>query len=132
MSEREDRTQAGFTLIEVLVALAILGVALPVLLAAFGDTLRRTREDEAHMTAASYAQSLLAAAGTEKPLEIGETSGDFGPGYRWRLSVTPYEELGRAGAWSVNAYLVTATVSWNNTHSLALKTLRFAPKERAP
>jgi general secretion pathway protein I len=128
MTERKG--EAGFTLVETLVALAILGIALPVLLASLGNALRQTKESEARLVAASYAESLLASAGVEKPLQIGQTQGEFDAGYHWALSVAPYEEPGSIDAWSVKAYLVTATVSWSNAHAIALKTLRFAPKER--
>lgn len=123
--------KAGFTLIEVLIALAILGVSLPVLLGIFSDTLHRTRQGEDRMIAASLAETLLAKAGIESPLQIGRTSGNFGNGYRWQLEVEPYRQLSEDPASAVRTFAVRATVGWgaNKTKgSLSLATLRLAPK----
>lgn len=121
----------GFTLVEVLVALAILSLSLPVLFSVFGESLHRTQVSEARTVAASLAETLLAQAGIERPLRIGEETGVFHGPYRWRMRTTPYDDGGGTAAWKVDVYRVAATVSWGESarEALTLTTLRLAPKE---
>lgn len=128
-----DRADRGFTLLEVLVALAILGVSLGVLLGTFSAGLERTRQAEDRQRASALLQSLLAGAGTESPLVEGETGGTTPDGWRWRLRVVPYGSAEDLEAWPVAAREVTAEVVWPGIageRSLAFTTLRLAPKER--
>src|SRR6201981_2821521 len=84
-----DRNPAGngFTLLEVVVALAIAGLALVGLFRAGSgglfavDTAARAEE------AVQRAQSHLAAVGRDAALVTGEFTGEDGAGYRWSLSV---------------------------------------------
>lgn len=132
-ARRSSQPDSGFTLIEVLIALAILGIALPVLLAAFGTTLRRSHDSEAKLEAATIAQSLLAGAGAEAPLQLGTTSGKSDGRYAYAVTVTPYGEPGLSEDFAVQLYQVTAKISWDEgKRSLALATLRLAPKAVAP
>ena len=118
--------RAGFTLVEIIVALAILALSLSAILPAISDALWRTSEAEAQAEAASLARSLLAEAGSAVPLSNGSATGQFGNGFRWRLQVTPYG--GAAQDAAVRAYKVMAEVSWDDArseHSVALTTLRL-------
>jgi type II secretion system protein I len=121
----------GFTLVELLVSLAILAVALAVLMGAISDSLDRVRRDRGDGAALSIAQSLLDRAGTDQPLRAAE--GEETGGYRWSLSVSPYGNADDAKAWNVTARLVRATVRWRDgaqirTRSLlALKLLAPSP-----
>jgi len=127
-----DRAR-GFTLIEVLVAFAILAVSLVVLLQVFSTGLRNARVAEDYTTATLYAESMLATAGLEAPLAMGETSGDFDERFRWRLDVLPYEvsDSGEETATG-RAFQVVVTVSWgdeDDPRDVTLTTLRLAPAE---
>jgi general secretion pathway protein I len=81
--------EAGFTLLEVVVALAIAALALVGLFQAgsgglfAADTAARAEE------AVQRAQSHLAAIGRDAALVAGQSAGDDGGGYRWRLRVQP-------------------------------------------
>jgi general secretion pathway protein I len=117
---------AGFTLVEIIVALAILALSLNAILPAISDALWRTSEAEAQAEAASLARSLLAQAGSAVPLRDGAAAGQFENGFRWRLNVTPYGAA--AQLTPVRAYLVAAEVSWDDARqerSLVLTTLRL-------
>src|SRR5262249_2971899 len=117
--------RAGFTLVEIIVALAILALSLNVMLPVISDALWRTGEAEAQAEAASLARSLLAQAGSAVPLRDGTAAGQFENGFRWRLEVTPYG--GGDKAMTVRAYKVVAEVFWEDgrPRSLALATLRL-------
>ncbi len=84
------RGMAGFTLIEVLVSLAIAMLFLATLMQAFGSIRLQAAAPGELAGAATLARSLLAEARTKKlsPDDSGEgTSGH----YRWRVTVTPVE-----------------------------------------
>src|ERR1700732_1636245 len=73
--------EAGFTLVEVIVALAILSIGLSVLLGLISGSLRQTAEAERMAEAGSLAQSLLAEVGTALPIKLEERDGQFPNGY---------------------------------------------------
>ncbi len=127
----------GFTLIEVLVAFAILALALGVLLQVFSTGLRNARVSEAYTTATLLAESKLAQVGIEDPLVEGQSVGRFDDRFRWLIEVRPYQESEPDAAperegLPVRAYEVVVTVSWDEVHdkrSVSLTTLRLAPGE---
>ncbi len=127
MSKRER----GFTLVELLVSLAILSIALAVLFAAISSSLDRTRKDRDASAAALLVQSLLARAGSEQPLRLGETAGVYSNGFRWRLSERPYGNSDDAKAWNLSAYVLRASVSSPHA-SYTLTSLRLVPPEKKP
>ena len=127
--------QHGFTLLEVLTALSILGVALAVLFGVFGNNLARSRETQSRLEARSAAHALLAQAEAAPSLRFGESSGRLSSGFVWRLSVRPYGDDKDRQAWPAAAAQVTATVSWGHGgtgQSFGLTTLRLVPKDRQP
>ncbi|HYN38145.1 MAG TPA: prepilin-type N-terminal cleavage/methylation domain-containing protein [Rhodospirillales bacterium] len=86
-SDRRDG-DAGFTLLEVLVAFAVLAVMLVPILQVFGGGLGIAQTARGYAEAAMLARSKLAEVVATGKLREGESSGDFGPrGYRWRASV---------------------------------------------
>ena len=87
---RTRRKDGGFTLVEVLVAFAIVAVSLGALLQIFSGGLRSSRTAEAYATAALLAESKLARIGIEEPLEEGDTTGVFDNGFEWQSTVSPY------------------------------------------
>lgn len=87
------RRARGFTLLEVIVAFALLGLALTLLLGSLSGGARQVREAELRSRAVLHAQSLLAAAGVEEPLRVGSRQGQWEDGrYQWQLQVQPYSE----------------------------------------
>lgn len=120
----------GFTLIEVLIALAILAGSLAVLLAAISIALDRRREARADEGATLLVQSLLARASAEQPIRTGEDSGEYPDGTHWDVRVARYGSQDDRTSWPVNAYSVRATIRWRGTsgpREKSLTTLRIAP-----
>jgi prepilin-type N-terminal cleavage/methylation domain-containing protein len=81
----------GFSLIEVLCAILILGVAMAGLTRGITTALSSTKESELQTTAALIAAGLVESLRTEGGLLDGETEGSFGGGlalYRWKETVT--------------------------------------------
>jgi general secretion pathway protein I len=120
---------AGFTLIEMVVAFAILGVSLSALYATFQSALSRTQHD-AHLSEATLlARSLLARAGTEWPMIEGSSHGQWSE-YSYELTehkiVAPAKEV----PFTVPAVQVTAAVTWvefAGKRSFSLSTLKLQP-----
>ena len=83
------RRQRGFTLLEVIIALIVAGLAAAALMAAVGTGLHATRTAWMVDQALVRAKSRLAAATHGARLVPGDTRGDDGGGFRWRLRVVP-------------------------------------------
>lgn len=79
----------GFTLLEVLVALAILALALAAVLGAVADSLAGADRAQALLRATLAAQALLDGAGLDRPLHPGRHSGIAPDGAGWSLEITP-------------------------------------------
>ncbi len=127
---RDGNGQAGFTLIEVLVALTILSISLGVLLAVFLQGLDRARESREEASARALAQSLLAQAKSADNPSMGTSVGKTSD-FLWRLQVVPYGSAADRTAWQENAGQIVATVSWHGDggmRSISLSTLRLLPK----
>ena len=83
--------QRGYTLIEVLVAFAILALALTLLLGTLSGASRQVRWADEAGRAALHAQSLLDDVGVGTALVPGRRDGVFEQGkFRWSLGVEPY------------------------------------------
>jgi general secretion pathway protein I len=81
---RPPRGSPGFTMIEVLVAIAVLAVVLGAIGAVVGNTVRTIRSVDRRLPLLETAQSLIAALPARDALQPGTqtgTSGDF----RWRI-----------------------------------------------
>ena len=85
------RTQGGYTLIEIIVAFAILALGLTLLLGTLSGATRQVRQAGDAGRAGLHAQSLLAEFG-ELP-KPGTREGELEGGrYRWQLDVEPWND----------------------------------------
>lgn len=90
------QASAGFTLIEVLIAIGVLGIALMALLSLQHQNLQSVIRAQEISRAAMLAQTLMTQAELQRFPPLGTTKGDFGelypgqyPGYRWVRAITP-------------------------------------------
>jgi general secretion pathway protein I len=91
MKALRARRQGGYTLIEIIVAFAILALGLTLLLGTLSGATRQVKQAGDAGRAALHAQSLLAEFG-ELP-QPGMRDGEFEGGrYRWRLDVAPWND----------------------------------------
>jgi general secretion pathway protein I len=112
----------GFTLVEVLVALAILGISFAALFSAFSASLDRTRQTSDASRALLEAQSLMDRLGADFPLEAGTfrgTTEDQQMG--WTIKTVTFGTTEDRSAWPVAAYSVTVTVHWGDEPSDAIR-----------
>ena len=132
---RARRTQSGYTLIEVIVAFALLALALTLLLGTLSGAARQVGWAGDAGRAALHAQSLLDQQGIGEPIQPGERTGEFDDGrYRWTLGVTPWTDpaLPPAGPQPVarhnRLYRLHLAVVWGDggpRQRLDLQTLRL-------
>ncbi|WP_449465817.1 type II secretion system protein XpsI [Stenotrophomonas humi] len=85
--------QRGYSLIEVIVAFALMALAVTLLLGSLSGAARQVRVAEDQGRAALHAESLLATLGMDAPLAAGRQQGEWETGrYRWSLQIAPYVE----------------------------------------
>jgi general secretion pathway protein I len=122
---------AGFTLIEVLVALAIVGLSLGAIATTFGNSLtahETTADAEAALALAE--EQLALAAASPRP---GNAGGSFAGRFAWRTTVAPYDDGDKAADLTHSLpvlYRVAISVAWRDgrrSRELALSTLRLGP-----
>ncbi len=129
MNHRRDAH--GFSLLEVLVAFAILSISLGVLLQVFATGLRNTGMADDYSQATLYAESILTAYGREAPLSEGVHEGAINDRFSWRGTVSAYTEgLPDSEKTRMKAYRISVEVFWHGwvqTRSVILETLRLTP-----
>lgn len=111
VSGRSSSAMRGFTLLEVIIAVAILGASLAILLGAVNKNLVLASRSKNLSIASSLAQQKLGEIELDGYPEVGEEQGVFeeSPGFSWYLSVLPYDiqQLG------TEIRVVMLTVTWD-------------------
>lgn len=130
------KRQRGYSLLEVIVAFAVLALALTLLLGSLSGASRQIKQADLRSRAVLHAQSLLAVTGVVEPLQDGQRSGQWDDGrYRWQLQVAPYQEV-RTGALPVADTVagprlaqLTLQVSWGDSDAerMQWRSLRLLP-----
>ena len=132
------RREAGFTLIEVVVALALLGLVLAVLTGTVRTGLAGASRAAAIAPPLALAEAKLATVGVTEPLVTGATNGTEPSGIAWRVSVEAFDDDGFDGPSSdapglPKLYRVRVTATWQQggvPRSLSLDSLRLARPSR--
>jgi general secretion pathway protein I len=119
--------QAGFTLLEVLVALAVMSLAVVILFQLTSQSLRLVK------TSGDYQEAVLLAdriATETQPSEEATDSGEEGP-FQWerRVALVPMPEEFQPketipGREPTKLFAVTIDVRWGRNHVVELATLR--------
>ncbi|NMG65136.1 prepilin-type N-terminal cleavage/methylation domain-containing protein [Azoarcus indigens] len=122
-------TAAGFSLMEVLVALAIMAFSLAALYHAAGGSVRGVHTGETRTRALALALSLLDSRSTIPAGGLDESGSDAG--LRWHLSARPYPTGHEASpGWPL--YRVEAAVAWGEgRRGQALSLVSLLPERRA-
>lgn len=128
-----SRNEHGFTLLEIVIALAIASLACVALMQAVSGGLRATSVSGHYQEALSRAHSHLEQLGTN--LQTGEQSGAEGEGFKWHVAVQPIAvALGhvssseKGGTEVATLFGVTVVVEWDTDgghQELVLSTRRL-------
>jgi general secretion pathway protein I len=122
----QSRHQNGFTLLEVIAAIVLLGVAFAALMKVAGASIALTRNASTHSAAALWARSALDSAFVTTPIKVGHSAGRFDRQFAWQLDVSPWGSAPDAGAAAL--YQLDLTVSWQargGTNTAHFRTLRL-------
>jgi len=115
---------AGFTLLEVLVAMVILGLALAFLTSTISDSLARSERTQRNGRAAILADTLLDRLGRDVPLKKGMSEGHDGE-LSWRLTVSSLTPVDSTFPLD----RIDLTISTANPHAIGhWVSLRLAPQ----
>jgi general secretion pathway protein I len=127
-ASRIQNPKSGFTLLEVLIALAIMAVVLAAVYRMQSQTLSMTTANRFYTIAPMLAQGKMAQLETASDDIIAEDSGDFGekfPGYSWSVATAEVssEALGEVGK---DLKQIEVTVALNeNEYVYSIRTYRL-------
>jgi general secretion pathway protein I len=122
-------SQRGFTLLEVIIALAILGVAFALAMELLANGVRSAKASEEYTQAVLLARQKIAEMAITPSLEGSAEQGDFGGGFHWSSEVQP---LPQEEDLPARLYQVRVRVTWpgrRREKSLDLYTMRMAVDE---
>jgi general secretion pathway protein I len=122
--------EAGFTLLEVIVALAILGVGFALAIELLATGVRSAKASGDYTQAVLLARQKMAEIAATPSLEGLASAGEFGGGFRWASEVHP---LPQEEDLAAQLYQVRVRIAWpgrRGEKSLDLYTLRMAVDEK--
>ena len=126
---RPRRGSLGFTLIEVLVAIAVLAVVLGAIGAVVGNTVRTIRSVDRRLPLLETAQNLIVSLPARDALQPGTQSGTSGE-FRWRIDAVLLNrnvpDDAKAAKWMPLA--ITVRVQGGEGPPLRLDTVRLIPR----
>ena len=123
----------GFSLLEVMIATAIIAIALVAALGSQSQSVSLANEAKFTTTVAFLAQKKMAELEAKDVKDLISDGGDFGedfPGYRWESEVT---DVTLEGFEEASAFIkkIALTLYWgkDDTYQYGLTYYRFVPEE---
>jgi general secretion pathway protein I len=121
---------AGFTLIEALVALAIVAAVLSSIGTVIATTVKGTRSIEQRLALTGAAETLLSALPARNLLKSGSQSGETA-GHRWRIDVAPMDLSAAGGATQTPRFVPLAIrmrLQAPGGSAMQITTVRLVPR----
>ncbi len=120
MHECNIRDRRGFTLLEVMIAMAVLAIALVAVFRSQSQSVSMVAESHFLTTASLLAQGKMAEMERKRPEELINDSGDFATDfadYSWRVEVkdTPVPFLKK-----IDVFVINNKMAVNNVYQLEL------------
>lgn len=139
MRQNKKLERNGFTLVEALVAFAILALVMSELLEGVSGAVRNDDRAEFLLRAARLGRSQLDALGVSSPIAVGETAGYYDGGLPWTLSIQPLRPtassatLPRIAAFWARVTIHRPGARRDGTDTLSLTALKLiAIEDRRP
>jgi general secretion pathway protein I len=120
-------SERGFTLIEALVALAIIAAVLSSIGAVIGTTVKGTRSIDQRLALSGAAETVLAALPARNALKPGRQSGELA-GHRWRLDVAPLNAAADTAQGRFVPLAVNMRMQAPGGPAIQVTTVRLVPK----
>ena len=126
------KTFGGFTLLEVVVAMAIVGLGVVTLLEVFSLGLRLGARSSERTKATAYSRQAIDEILIRRELREGGEEGTLGDRYSWRIQVRPFQtdaQLSSAG-WDLREIVFQMRYhEGGREREMELKTLRLVKKK---
>jgi general secretion pathway protein I len=132
LETRNLKRETGFTLLEVVVAMAIVSIGIVAVLQIFSLGLRLAGASAARTDAVAYSREALDAFLVRKSFDGGGESGSFGRTLRWQVDVDPIRDDSQDAPanWQVSEITVTLRYPDAERDKLVqMKTLRIVKKQ---
>jgi len=137
MSVRVSRGERGFTLIEIAIGMAVLGLGVVSALQVFGSSMRLARNASRLNEGVVHARALMDAVLWAPELQPEERSDVIGNGFRWKRTIRfalPEDgiavENDEEFQTEIRLAVITVTVEWDEpsgTKAYTIGTMRVVP-----
>jgi general secretion pathway protein I len=125
---QNPQSKAGFTLLEIMVAISIMAIVLVTVFRMHAQTLSMTYSARFYATSPLLAQKTMVEIESKGQQDITDDSGDFGdefPGYRWQVAVDDIESKALGGV-AENLKKIDILVTLNNDEfTYSVRTYKF-------
>ena len=128
------QADAGFTLLEVLVATMVLGISVVIVLQLFSGGLDQARRARDYTRAVFHARAKMEEVLLDPPSVAMLERGEFGDGYRWAWETLTDTELEVADL-GLQPIMIRVTVGWGfdrNPKEYHLQTMALVPAPVEP
>ncbi len=125
LERQQLSNEKGFSLLEVIVAIALLGLGIVAIMQLFSTGLDSARKTDEYTRALIHARSLMDDAMTMDDLARISDSGDFNDGFSYQRSAKLKESREKT-----DVYEVDVEVFWGNGGVVRLKSLKTVEHER--
>jgi general secretion pathway protein I len=128
------KKSCSFTLLEVMVAIAILSIALVAVYGSQSQSISLASEAKLNTSAALLAQAKMAEIEADNAENLTSDSGDFGedfPDYQWNLTVSDVPSFGEQEALKhLRQIDLTISNSGQEKYAYKLRLFRFVPRTK--
>lgn len=127
----KSKIQNGFTLLEVVVAVSIVGLGVVTLFEIFSSGLRLGAKSSERTEAAAYSRQVIDEVLIHREVREGGEEGSLGGRYSWRLQVQPFQDAQPSSAgWDLKEMTLQLRYrEGGRERKMELKTLRLAKKK---
>ena len=119
---KTQENNKGFTLLEVIIAIAIMGISIVLIMQLFSGGLRLGKTSGDYTAAVIHAREKM----EEMLIKPEAITGEFDKNYKWQAEVSPYSTAENKDSKLLR---ISVKVSWQENKTLELVTLKAAPEE---